>query len=150
MEKKKILLHSCCAPCSTAVIERLADEFDITILYYNPNIFPEEEYYKRKNEELKYIEIYNSNHNDKIKFMDTPSLKNFISSMPFVCNYYILKKSFSSVPIDELNNNAGPSGIVAKYGNIHNMKKVELDFIEDFKITYQSDLIFAEKLLKSQ
>ena len=70
MEKKKILLHSCCAPCSTAVIERLADEFDITILYYNPNIFPEEEYYKRKNEELKYIEIYNSNHNDKIKFMD--------------------------------------------------------------------------------
>ena len=70
MEKKKILLHSCCAPCSTAVIERLVDEFDITILYYNPNIFPEEEYYKRKNEELKYIEIYNSNHNDKIKFMD--------------------------------------------------------------------------------
>ena len=57
MEKKKILLHSCCAPCSTAVIERLKDEFDITILYYNPNIYPEEEYIKRKNEEIKYIEI---------------------------------------------------------------------------------------------
>ena len=38
MAKKKILLQSCCAPCSTAVIERLAQEFDITILYYNPNI----------------------------------------------------------------------------------------------------------------
>ena len=57
MAKKKILLQSCCAPCSTAVIERLAEEFDITILYYNPNIYPEEEYIKRKNEELKYIEI---------------------------------------------------------------------------------------------
>lgn len=70
MEKKRILLHSCCAPCSTAVIERLADEFDITILYYNPNIYPEEEYIKRKNEELKYIDIYNSSHESQIKFMD--------------------------------------------------------------------------------
>jgi predicted adenine nucleotide alpha hydrolase (AANH) superfamily ATPase len=57
MAKKKILLHSCCAPCSTAVIERLNEEFDITILYYNPNIYPEEEYLKRKNEEIRYIEI---------------------------------------------------------------------------------------------
>ena len=57
MDKKKILLHSCCAPCSTAVIERLGEEYDITILYYNPNIYPEEEYIKRKNEEIRYIEI---------------------------------------------------------------------------------------------
>ncbi len=70
MEKKKILLQSCCAPCSTAVIERLAEEFDITILYYNPNIYPEEEYLRRKNEELKYIDIYNSKSEDKIKFLD--------------------------------------------------------------------------------
>lgn len=70
MEKKKILLQSCCAPCSTAVIERLADEFDITILYYNPNIYPEAEYLKRKNEELKYIDIYNLKNDNKIKFLD--------------------------------------------------------------------------------
>ena len=70
MEKRKILLQSCCAPCSTAVIERLAEEFDITILYYNPNIYPEEEYLKRKNEELKYIDIYNSKNENKIKFLD--------------------------------------------------------------------------------
>ena len=55
--KKKILLHSCCAPCSTAVIERLKNDYDITILYYNPNIYPEEEYFKRKNEEIRYIKI---------------------------------------------------------------------------------------------
>ena len=57
MTKQKILLHSCCAPCSTAVIEKLAEDYDITIFYYNPNIYPEEEYFKRKNEEIKYIEI---------------------------------------------------------------------------------------------
>jgi len=57
MAKQKILLHSCCAPCSTAVIEKLAEDYDITIFYYNPNIYPEEEYYKRKNEEIKYIDI---------------------------------------------------------------------------------------------
>ena len=71
MNKKKILLHSCCAPCSTAVIERLADEYEITILYYNPNIYPEDEYLKRKGEELKYIEIFNNKNNDKkISFLD--------------------------------------------------------------------------------
>ena len=61
MSKKKILLHSCCAPCSTAVIERLNDEYEITILYYNPNIYPEEEYFKRKNEEIRYIQILKEN-----------------------------------------------------------------------------------------
>lgn len=54
-ERKKILLHSCCAPCSSHVITYLSKYFDITILYYNPNIFPYEEYIKRKNEQIKLI-----------------------------------------------------------------------------------------------
>ena len=62
--KQKILLHSCCAPCSTAVIERLKDEFDIVIFYYNPNIYPEEEYLKRKQEEIKYIKHLNETDNE--------------------------------------------------------------------------------------
>ena len=49
-DKKKILLHSCCAPCSSYVIEYLTNYFDLGILYYNPNISPEEEYIKRVNE----------------------------------------------------------------------------------------------------
>ena len=60
----KLLLHSCCGPCSTAVIERLKDYFDITILYYNPNIEPKDEYIKRKEEQLKVLKEYN------IKFKD--------------------------------------------------------------------------------
>ena len=52
--KKKLLLHSCCGPCSTAVIDRLKDEFDLTILYYNPSIYPQEEYIHRFEEQKRY------------------------------------------------------------------------------------------------
>ena len=54
-KKHSILLHSCCAPCSSHVISVLKDYFDITILYYNPNIFPYDEYLKRKEEQIKLI-----------------------------------------------------------------------------------------------
>lgn len=47
MKKEKLLLHVCCAPCSTVPIERLNDEFDITCFFYNPNIQPEQEYERR-------------------------------------------------------------------------------------------------------
>lgn len=45
-----LLLHACCGPCSSYVIEYIAKFFDITILYYNPNIYPSEEYFRRLNE----------------------------------------------------------------------------------------------------
>ena len=54
-EKKRILLHSCCAPCSSHVITFLTKYFDITILYYNPNISPKSEYDKRKEEQIRLI-----------------------------------------------------------------------------------------------
>ena len=57
--KPKLLLHSCCAPCSSHVITLLKDFFDITVLYYNPNIYPKEEYLKRKNEQIRLLEILN-------------------------------------------------------------------------------------------
>ncbi len=54
-EGTKLLLHACCAPCSSAVLERLANHFEITIYYYNPNITDEEEYKKRVEELRKLI-----------------------------------------------------------------------------------------------
>lgn len=62
--KKSILLHSCCGPCSSACIDRLKDYFDVTVIYYNPNIEPESEYIKRKNEQIRLLNIWN------IKFLD--------------------------------------------------------------------------------
>lgn len=57
-EKKTLLLHSCCAPCSSSVITRLREYFAITILYYNPNIEPESEYLKRRAEQIRFLKEY--------------------------------------------------------------------------------------------
>ena len=58
-KKNKLLLHACCAPCSSAVLERISKYFDITILYYNPNITEKEEYEKRLNEIENFVKKLN-------------------------------------------------------------------------------------------
>ena len=55
---KKLLLHSCCGPCSTVVIERLCENFDVTVFYYNPNIEPLAEYEKRKQNQQKVCQHF--------------------------------------------------------------------------------------------
>ena len=54
--RPKLLLHACCAPCSSATLERLSAHFDLTILYYNPNIYPPEEYHRREAELERFVE----------------------------------------------------------------------------------------------
>ena len=56
-----ILFHTCCAPCSTICLHLLKDYFEITVLYYNPNIEPEEEYLKRKEEQKRLLKKLNIN-----------------------------------------------------------------------------------------
>ena len=51
----KLLLHACCGPCSSYCLELLTNYFDITILYYNPNIYPEKEYLRRLNELKEFL-----------------------------------------------------------------------------------------------
>ena len=63
-EKKSILLHSCCGPCTSACIDRLKEYFDITVVYYNPNIEPIDEYIHRKNEQVRLLKEWN------IKYLD--------------------------------------------------------------------------------
>lgn len=84
--RPKLLLHACCAPCSSYVLEFLASFFDITILYYNPNIFPDEEY-KRRLEELK-------------KFLPEffPAKEN---SVKLVEDYYIPQEFYDAIKIKE-------------------------------------------------
>ena len=59
VKKASLLLHSCCGPCSTAVVERLADEFDVTVFFYNPCITDEEEYQRRRSAQIQFIEKFN-------------------------------------------------------------------------------------------
>ena len=57
-EGSKLLLHACCAPCSSAVLSRLANFFKISILYYNPNITEETEYRKRIDELKRFVSVF--------------------------------------------------------------------------------------------
>ena len=69
--KPKLLLHVCCAPCSSHVLELLEDEYDITVYFYNPNITKEPEYEKRIAE-----------------------LKRFVSEAPFAKNVKIVEETY--------------------------------------------------------
>lgn len=66
--RPKLLLHSCCGPCSTTVITMLKEYFDITVFYYNPNIEPREEYEKRKSEQIRLIKELDS---EFVKFLES-------------------------------------------------------------------------------
>lgn len=81
-KKPSLLLHSCCAPCSSYVLEYLSKYFKITVFYYNPNIYPEDEFYKRQQEQISLIkqmgldiDVVEHNHNadefyEKIKGLE--------------------------------------------------------------------------------
>ncbi|NLT48531.1 MAG: epoxyqueuosine reductase QueH [Clostridiales bacterium] len=64
-ERQKLLLHSCCGPCSTTVVERVAGKYDVTLFFYNPNITDPEEYERRKTVLLRFLKIYNEKYFSK-------------------------------------------------------------------------------------
>lgn len=81
----RLILHACCAPCSSYVLEYLSQYFDITLYFYNPNITEKEEYYKRFNELKKLIEIMplkrkvkliDGGYEDELFFKSTIGLEN--------------------------------------------------------------------------
>lgn len=61
-EKPKLLLHACCAPCSSTCLERIKDFFDITVYFYNPNMDTEEEFNLRKEEQIRLCELLGVNY----------------------------------------------------------------------------------------
>lgn len=63
-----LLLHSCCAPCSSYVLEYLSQYFSITVLYYNPNIYPLQEYEKRVAEQKRFISQLPAEH--PVRFLE--------------------------------------------------------------------------------
>ena len=70
----KLFLHSCCAPCSSYVLEYLSQYFAITVFYYNPNIYPEEEYDKRVREQQSFIRCFPAKHPISFVFSAMESL----------------------------------------------------------------------------
>ncbi len=82
-----LLLHSCCAPCSSYVLEYLSRYFDITIFYYNPNIHPEKEYNRRVEEQIQLI-----------KAMPLPSQVHFLQGDYQPKKYYDKVKGLEEEP----------------------------------------------------
>jgi predicted adenine nucleotide alpha hydrolase (AANH) superfamily ATPase len=82
--RPKLALHSCCAPCSSYVLEYLAPIFDITVFYYNPNIYPPEEFTLRLEEQDKFIKHFSTPYPVKLaslkynaqEFYDAIDIKN--------------------------------------------------------------------------
>lgn len=68
--RPKLLLHACCGPCSSACLEYLYKYFQITVFYYNPNIFPPEEYFRRLNELKSLYEKFPPVLEGKIKLVE--------------------------------------------------------------------------------
>ncbi len=71
-EKKHVLLHSCCGPCSTACIERLLPDYKISVFFYNPNITDPEEYERRKAAQIQFIDALNLSalDDEKVKMIE--------------------------------------------------------------------------------
>ena len=67
---KTLFLHSCCAPCSSYVLEYLSKYFEITVFYYNPNISPESEYRNRVREIQRLIRENEKNYENKVSFIE--------------------------------------------------------------------------------
>ncbi len=55
-ERPRLLLHSCCGPCSSSVLETLTKYFDVTLLWYNPNLYPQEEFERRFATQIELVE----------------------------------------------------------------------------------------------
>lgn len=68
--KPSLLLHACCGPCSSYVLEYLSKIFNITIYYYNPNIHPQEEYFRRLNELKKFLTVFPDALENKVNLIE--------------------------------------------------------------------------------
>ena len=86
-EVPTLLIHSCCAPCSSYCLEYLSDYFKITVLYYNPNIYPKEEYDFRAKEQERFINSIPTKY--PISFMEAPYTPD---------EFYAIAKGFEKEP----------------------------------------------------
>jgi len=63
-KKPSVLMHACCGPCATSCVERTAEDYALTLFYYNPNITDREEYYLRRDTLLQFLSDFNGEHRD--------------------------------------------------------------------------------------
>lgn len=149
--KKTLLLHACCAPCSSYVIEYLSDYFDITILFYNPNIDTLEEYNKRLQELVKFVNCFKTKNQVKVVSLgyNNQDYLNIVKGLEnekeggsrcFKCYRLRLEKSFiyakkhnfdfitTTLTISPLKNSKVINEIGAELENIYHVNYLYSDF----------------------
>lgn len=70
--RPRVLMHSCCAPCSTVMLEEMVQHADITVYFSNSNIYPQSEYHRRAMVQKKFIDDFNASQNQNVGFMEAP------------------------------------------------------------------------------
>lgn len=142
----KLLLHTCCAPCSSYCIEYLSNYFDITVLYYNPNISPKEEYEKRKQEQIRFLNEYKSK--NKLDYMDCDyNYNDFLNVIEGLenepeggkrCNK-CFRLRLEKVALEAKNNNYdyfGTTLTVSPYKNSELLNKIGIELEHKYNIKY--------------
>jgi|BioPla2DNA2_1021312.scaffolds.fasta_scaffold06759_2 predicted adenine nucleotide alpha hydrolase (AANH) superfamily ATPase len=71
-KRPTLALHVCCAPCSSYSLLMLTNTFDVTVIYTNSNIYPQDEFNKRAKEAERFIELFNKEHNQNVNFILAP------------------------------------------------------------------------------
>ncbi len=147
--KPNLLLHSCCAPCSTQVINFLKDYFEIEVLFFNPNIFPKEEFVRRMNEQIRLIKdmgltykVIDLGFNDKLFYEAVEGLEHLGegSKRCYNCFYLRLNKCVkyakehnfeyftTTLTISPMKNAKVLNEIGEKLSNKYNVKFLNSDF----------------------
>lgn len=143
--KNKLLLHACCAPCSSAVLERISKYFDITILYYNPNITEPEEYEKRLNEienfvkklNIKNIKILRGRYNPKEFFDISVGLEKEKERGKRCYKCYELRLKETAKVAEELNFDYFTTTLsISPYKNSKWLNEIGENLNKEFKPTY--------------
>ena len=143
--KNKLLLHACCAPCTSAVLERISKYFDITILYYNPNITEPEEYEKRLNEienfvkklNLKNIKVLRGRYNPKEFFDISVGLEKEKERGKRCYKCYELRLKETAKVAEELNFDYFTTTLsISPYKNSKWLNEIGENLNKEFKPTY--------------
>ena len=141
-----LLLHTCCAPCSSAVIERLSKYFRITVFYYNPNIEPLEEYLKRKEEQKRFLSEVTTPY--PINFLDcdyeheefiqlSKGLENEKEGGPRCLKCYRLRLLKTALKAQEFHfDYFGTSLTVSQYKNAQALNQIGEELQKKFNVKY--------------
>lgn len=139
---KRMLLHTCCAPCAIYVVQELSKEYDLSLYYYNPNIHPADEYQKRLNEIIKWskkknIELIETNYDIDNWFNSIKGLENEPEGGDrcFVC-YELRMRSTAKYAKDRDYDLFGTTMSISPHKNAAKLNEIGTKLSNEYEIEY--------------